>query len=132
MIRIYKIHSPCGDIEIDSESIFDLDNNYENINKHLIKKYKVKKRRYQSIFQETIIENNNENKQTYVEEFELIKKEKEYITFKYNRINLDEREFPPLYKYDFDEIYEEEIYSIIYKHKKCKLILNPFENYMIY
>lgn len=102
----------------------------------LINKYKVTKKRYKSIFQKNILDskiNNNSkinNKETYVEEFEFIKQEEDFIMLKYNKIHLDERECPYLHKYDFEETYDEEIYEITYNKKLCKLISNPFESYI--
>ena len=48
------------------------------------------------------------------------------IILKYTQINLDNDEFPPLNKYEFEEEYEEEIY----KFEFGKIIKNKYESYI--
>ena len=135
MQRIYKIPDNLEKINFNKSNIIGLeriDNSKLIKMGKLINKYTVTKKRYQNIFQKVMIDNTNKfnNKETYVEEFEFVNQEDEFIIFNYNKINLDEREFPSLHKYDFEETYDEEIYEITYKGKLYKLISNKFESYI--
>jgi hypothetical protein len=123
--RIYKLNS---------NKLLDLNKNmvvnlqlfkFANEQK-LIEKYKVKKKRYLSINQ-TIKNNIIE---TYTEDFEIISQNNTDLHIKYIKNIVDNEQFPPLNKYDFEESYTEEIYDIKYNNKKAKLIVNNFENYI--
>lgn len=136
MQRIYKIsNNISNNIDVSKQNIFELDtfilDTFKKDNTFkLIETSNVTKKRYQNIFQEIKIKDKKEFKKTYVDEYIFVKQEEKNIIFKYNKTILDDKEFPPLNKYDFEESYDEQIYEIMYKNKKCKLISNKYESFI--
>jgi hypothetical protein len=132
--RIYKL--PINkEIKLNNKEIINLERfeNTSNIKfnkKKIFEKYKITKKRYLNIFQEIRERNTLTEIITYVEEFKFIEQSENYIIFKYTKTILDNREFPPLNKYDFEENYDEEVYEVIYKNIHSKLISNQFEQYI--
>ena len=116
--------------------VFDINSNgmYDitfNINNHKIsKKYMINKKTYLNIIQENI----NDNIHTYCEYFKVFKHKDNKIIMSYTKDILDNLEFPPLNKYDFEETYEQTEYNtkygiIISNKYVCYLELNKeYEN----
>ena len=95
------------------------------------RKYIVRKRSYLNIIQKNIIytdikDNKDINIITYCENFKIITINKNKIILEYNKDILDNDEFPPLFKYDIDEEYEEKEYITTYG----KIIENKYESYL--
>jgi len=88
--------------------------------------YKITKKRYLSIFQ-LMFKN---IKETYTEDYNIIKQDGDKISIEYTKNILDENEFPSLNKYDFEETYVEEIYEITYNNKIVKLVKNKYETFI--
>jgi hypothetical protein len=118
--RVYILDS---NFDSNINNIYDINNNINLENYKLIKKYQVCKKTYLNINQEI---NNNNNIQTYCEYYKVIYEKNNKIIVEYKRDILDNLEFPPLNKYDFEEIYEEVEYQIKYG----KLITNKYQTYL--
>ena len=118
MYRVYILDSI---FDINKNGIYNITNvNYENYK--LIKKYQVCKKTYLNINQELI----NNNIHTYCEYYKVINHMNNKIIMEYKRDILDNLEFPPLNKYDFEETYEETEYQTNYG----KLISNKYHTYL--
>jgi hypothetical protein len=102
--------------------IYNINNNINFKNYELVKIYKVCKKTYMNINQEII----NNNIQTYCEYYNIINNVNNKVIIEYKKDILDNLEFPPLNKYDFEETYEE----IEYKIKYGKLITNKYQTYI--
>ncbi len=86
------------------------------------RKYMVKKRSYLNINQKTI----DDKTITYSENFSVLHNNNNKIIMEKNTDILENKEFPPLSKYDFDEEYEES--ELITKYGK--FIENKYESYL--
>ena len=117
--RIYMLDS-IFDSKINK--IYNINNNINFKNYELVKIYKVCKKTYMNINQEII----NNNIQTYCEYYNIINNVNNKVIIEYKKDILDNLEFPPLNKYDFEETYEE----IEYKIKYGKLITNKYQTYI--
>ncbi len=100
-----------------TDYIFNNNQNYK-----LVKKYQVCKKIYLNINQEII----NNNIHTYCEYYKVYHNKDNKIMMEYKQDILDNLEFPPLNKYDFEETYEE----IEYHTKYGKLISNKYQTYL--
>jgi hypothetical protein len=117
-IRIYKINSEFNNL---NNGVYDISN--YNLDKYeLSKKYIVTKKMYLSISQEII----NDKITTYCEQYKILYHIDNKIVMEYKQDILDNLEFPPLNKYDFEETYEQNEYITKYG----KIISNKYQTYI--
>jgi len=119
--RLYILNST---FDINNNGIYNIDYIDYSINNNykLVKKYQVCKKTYLNINQEII----NNNIHTYCEYYNILNHMNNKIIMEYKQDVLDNLEFPPLNKYDFEETYEE----IEYNTKYGKLISNKYQIYL--
>jgi hypothetical protein len=121
-IRAYILKK---DFDSNSNGIYEFDNfNIKDRGDKKIRtrKYMVKKRAYLNINQKTI----DDTVITYCEHFSVLHNNHNKIIIEMNTDILENEEFPPLSKYDFDEEYEE--IELITKYGK--IIENKYESYL--
>ncbi len=122
-----------------TKRLYILTNNFNNntngiydITNFDVEKYKYKvgkinkitKKSYLNINQE--INNDTNDIHTYCEYYKVIYQKDNKILMEYRRDKLDNLEFPPLNKYDFEETYEETEYITDYG----KIISNKYQTYL--
>ena len=118
----YRVYILDNNFDIKNNSIYNITNNINFKNYKLIKNYQVCKKTYLNINQEII----NNNIQTYCEYYKVIDNKNNKIIVEYKQDVLDNLEFPPLNKYDFEETYEQAEYQT----KFGKLISNKYQTYI--
>ena len=140
MTNTFRAYILNSSFDFNNNNIYQINlfNQINQINKKdsniQYRKYIVKKRSYLNIIQKNIIysdnKDNKDNKDniitTYCENFKIITINKNKIILEYNQEILDNNEFPPLFKYDIDEEYEEKEYITTYG----KIIENKYESYL--
>jgi hypothetical protein len=118
----YRVYILDSNFDSKINSIYNINNTIKLENYKLIKKYQVCKKTFMNINQEII----NNNIQTYCEYYNIINNMNNKVIIEYKRDILDNLEFPPLNKYDFEETYEEVEYQIKYG----KIISNKYQTYL--
>lgn len=117
-IRIYRINYKFNNSQ---NGIYDIIT--YNLDKYeLSKKYMVTKKIYLSINQEII----NDKIKTYCEQYKILYNQDNKCVLEYKQDMLDNLEFPPLNKYDFEETYEQTEYITKYG----KIISNKYQTYL--
>ena len=122
-----------------TKRVYILNNNFNNningiydITNFDIEKYKYKVSKVNKITKKSYLNINQEINQdtnvihTYCEYFKVLQHIDNKIIMEHKKDILDDLEFPPLNKYDFEETYEEIEYHTIYG----KLITNKYQTYL--
>lgn len=116
-IRIYKINYNFNNTQ---NGIYDIIS-YNSDKYELSKKYMVTKKIYLSINKEII----NDKIKTYSEQYKILYYKDNKCVMEHKLDILDNLEFPPLNKYDFEETYEQTEYITKYG----KIISNKYQTY---
>ena len=103
--------------------ICKIEGKYINHHNYKFRTYNITKKTYKNIIQEIT----NNNTITYCEFFELLQNKNKKLIVKHTKDILDNLEFPPLNKYDFEETFEEHEYNTKYG----KIISNKYHTYLI-
>ena len=122
-----------------SKRIYILNTNFDNtkngvydISNFNVEKYKYKVGKINKITKKTYLNINQElnhdtnDIRTYCEYYKVLFQKDNKIVMEYKRDKLDDLEFPPLNKYDFEETYEQKYYITEYGI----IISNKYQTYL--